>query len=289
MSRGTEPGGGGPEEVPEVRRPSPTEKGAERLHGFAASLADSAGQPWEGRHFDENPFGDDDGSAPPALLGALAAFRAGEVGAEAVVDALRGSRLLIPLIAERGEEGEEGETESGLLVDKTQELSIVTVAGPDGRNVLPVFSSVTAMRAWNPAARPVPADGRRVALAAASEETELVVLDPTSETEFVLRRPAVWAVARGEAWLPSDRDPEVARAFAASIGSELGVLDVRLVSGDPGARLAGEELVVRLTLASGLTREELDAILARLAQRWAGDDVIATRVDSLRVQLTASE
>lgn len=286
MSRGTEPGGGGPEEAPEVRRPSPTEKGAERLHGFAASLADSAGQPWEGRHFDENPFGDDDGSAPPALLGALAAFRAGEVGAEAVVDALRGSRLLIPLIAELGEEGE---TEAGLLVDKTQELSIVTVAGPDGRNVLPVFSSVTAMRAWNPAARPVPADGRRVALAAASEETELVVLDPTSETEFVLRRPAVWAVARGEAWLPSDRDPEVARAFAASIGSELGVLDVRLVSGDPGARLAGEELVVRLTLASGLTREELDAILARLAQRWAGDDVIATRVDSLRVQLTASE
>ncbi|WP_349864364.1 SseB family protein [Leifsonia sp. WHRI 6310E] len=264
----------------------PTEKGADRLKHFAASLGDSAGQPWEGREFDDNPFGDDDGTAPPALLGALAAFRAGEVGPEAVVDALRASRLLIPLVAELGDEGT---TEAGLTVDKSQELSIVTVSGPDGRSVLPVFSSVTAMQTWNPAARPVPADGRRVALAAASEETEIVVLDPTSETEFVLRRPAVWAVARGERWLPSDRDPEVFAAFDASIATELGVHAVRLAAGDPGHRFAGEELVVQLALASGLTREELDAILARLAQRWAADDVIATRVDSLRVQLVAAD
>ena len=264
----------------------PSEEGAARLAGFAASLADSAGQPWEGREFDDNPFGDDDGSAPPALLGALAAFRAGEVGAEAVVDALRSARLLIPLVAELGDEGE---SDAGLRVDKTQELSIVTVAGPDGRTVQPVFSSVTAMTAWNPAARPVPADGRRAALAAASEGTELIVLDPTSETEFVLRRPAVWAVAQGTPWLPSDRDPDVGEAFRASIASELGVHDITLLSGDPQSRLAGEELVVRLALAAGLTREELDAILARLAQRWAADDVIATRVDSLRVQLAASQ
>ncbi|WP_285116267.1 SseB family protein [Leifsonia sp. fls2-241-R2A-40a] len=267
-------------------RPAPSEEGAARLAGFAASLADSAGQPWEGRQFDDNPFGEDDGTAPPALLGALAAFRAGEVGAEAVVDALRDARLLIPLVAELGEEGE---NDAGMLVDKTQELSIVRVAGPDGRTVQPVFSSVTALQAWNPAARPVPAQGRRAALAAAAEGTELIVLDPTSETEFVLRRPAVWAIAQGTTWVPSDRDPEVVEAFRASIGSELGVHDVALVAGDPGSRLAGEELVVRLSLASGLTREELDAILARLAQRWANDDLIATRVDSLRVQLVASD
>ncbi|MBW8872325.1 MAG: SseB family protein [Leifsonia sp.] len=263
----------------------PSDEGAARLAGFAASLADSAGQPWEGRAFDDNPFGDDDGSAPPALLGALAAFRAGEAGPERVVDALRESRLLIPLIAELGEEGE---NDAGMLVDKTQELSIVRVAGPDGRTVQPVFSSVTAMQAWNPAARPVPAQGRRAALAAAAEGTELIVLDPTSETEFVLRRPAVWAVAQGTPWLPSDRDPLVGEAFRASIAPELGVHEVHLVAGDPASRLAGEELVVRLSLAAGLTREELDAILARLAQRWANDDVIATRVDSLRVQLVAS-
>ena len=264
----------------------PSDTGAARLAGFAASLADSAGQPWEGREFDDNPFGGDDGTAPPTLLGALAAFRAGEAGPEAVVDALRDARLLIPLVAELGEEGA---NDAGVLVDKTQELSIVTVAGPDGRTVQPVFSSVTAMQAWNPAARPVPADARRTALAAAAEGTELIVLDPTSETEFVLRRPAVWAIAQGAPWLPSHRDSAVAEAFRASIAPELGVHDVELLSGDPLSRLAGEELVVRLALAAGLTRDELDAILARLAQRWASDDVIATRVDSLRVQLVASE
>lgn len=263
----------------------PSEEGAARLAGFAASLADSAGQPWQGREFDDNPFGEDDGSAPPALLGALAAFRAGETGAETVVDALRDVRLLVPLMAELGDEGR---TDAGMRVDKTQELSIVTVAGPDGRTVQPVFSSVTALQTWNPSARPVPVDSRRAALAAAAEGSELIVLDPTSETEFVLRRPAVWAIAQGTPWLPSDRDAEVASAFGASIASELGVHEVTLLPGDPGSRLAGEELVVRLSLAAGLTREELDAILSRLAQRWAADDVIATRVDSLRVQLVAS-
>ncbi|ODA89722.1 hypothetical protein ATY41_04440 [Leifsonia xyli subsp. xyli] len=254
------------------------------MAGFAAVLADSAGQPWEGREFGDNPYGGDDGAAPAALLGALAAFRAGEVGAEAVVEAVRTSRVLIPLVAERGEEGESG---AGLVVDKTQELSIVTVAGPDGRTVLPVFSSVTAMHTWNPAARPVPAAGPRAALAAASAETEVVVLDPASETEFVLRRPAVWALAQGRPWLPSHRDPAVVEAFRTSIGSELGVLDVRLTSGDPDHRLRGEELLVRLELTGGLTEKELDVLLARLAQRWAADEAIATRVDSLRVQLTS--
>ena len=45
---------------------------------------------------------------------------------------------------------------------------------------------------------------------------------------------------------------------------------------------------MRLELVDGLTRELLDATLARLAQRWAANDVIATRVDSLPVQLVRS-
>ncbi|MFF1573273.1 SseB family protein [Leifsonia sp. NPDC058292] len=266
----------------------PSDEGAARLSGFAAQLAaaDSAGQPWAGREFDENSFENDDGSAPQQLLDALSAFRSGEAGPEVVVDAVRESRLLIPLVAQLGEIGVNAH---GHTVDKSQELAIVTVAGPDGRTVLPVFSSVDAMRRWNPLARPVPADGARVALAAAGEDTELVVLDPTSETEFVIRRPALWAIAQAQPWVPSHRDPEVFRAFVGSIGSELGVHDVALLPGDPESRLAAEELVVRLELARGLTRDELDAVLGRLAQRWAADDVIATRVDSLRVQLVATE
>ncbi|MDQ1575756.1 MAG: hypothetical protein QOH55_906 [Microbacteriaceae bacterium] len=251
-----------------------------------SQAADSAGQPWEGRHFDANAFAGDDGSASEALITALGSFHRREADASVVVDALREARLLIPLVAHLGEAGE---NEHGQLVDKSQELSIVTVEGPDGRNVLPVFSSVAAMQAWDPAARPVPADGARVALAAASEETDLVVLDATSETEFVVRRPALWAIAQSQSWVPSHLDPEVFRAFAESISSELAVQDVQLIAGDPDARLVGPELIVSLELAEGLTQEELDAVLARLAHRWAASDTIAVRVDSLRVKLIASD
>jgi hypothetical protein len=251
---------------------------------------DSAGQPWAGRSIEHTEFDDDDGLAPPALLEALGRFRAREVGEEGVVDAIRSARLLIPLVTALGAgDGADAEPGAhGLRVDKTQELSIITVAGPDGRAVLPVFSSAAVMRVWNAEARPVPADAVRVALAAAQENTDLVVLDPTADTEFVVRRPALWAIAQDTAWTPSYASRQVAAAFEESITSELAALSVSLTAGDPQSRLAGPELVVRLELADGLSRADLDATLARLAARWAANDVIATGVDSLRVQLVAS-
>lgn len=252
-----------------------------------AATADSAGVPWAGRSFESNPHAADDGSAPEALVAALRRFRAGDGGQGDVVAAFAHSRLLIPLLAELGDGGSDTGAH-GLAVDKSQELSIVTVEGPDGRRVLPVFASVGAMSRWNPDARPVPADGVRVALAAADDGTDLVVLDPGSETEFVLRRPAVWAVAQSLPWHPSFDSEEVRDAFERSIGTELSVLGVRLEAGDPDARLAGPELIVRLELVGGLTRAELDAVLQRLAARWAADDAIATLVDSLTVRLVTA-
>ncbi|WP_309129098.1 SseB family protein [Microbacterium sp.] len=246
-------------------------------------VGDSAGVPWEGRSFESNPHAADDGSADPALLSALLSFRAG-VGSQAeVVDAFRDARVLVPLVAEKGEEGV-GPT--GLKVDKTQELSIVTVAAPDGRRVQPVFSSVETMARWDATARPIPVEAKRVALSASSEQTDLIVLDPASDTEFVLRRPAVWAIAQGQRWEPSFLSPEVFTALQQSVAHELAVIDVSVGAGDPDARMRGPELIVTLELADGLERETLDAVLARLAQRWAADDRIAVLVDSLTVKLT---
>jgi len=246
---------------------------------------DSAGVPWEGRQFQQNPHAGDDGSADPALLAALRRFRSGEGSQVEVIDALRPARVLIPLIAEKGEEGVAA---SGLAVDKTQELSIVTVAAPDGRRVQPIFSSVQAMAKWDPAARPIPVEAVRAALAASADDTDLMVLDPTSDTEFIVRRPAVWAIAQGIAWEPSFLSPEVFAGLQASVASELAVIDLAVLPGDPDARLRGPELVVVLELIDGLEREALDAVLARLAQRWAADDRIAVLVDSLTVKLRRS-
>lgn len=246
------------------------------------SAGDSAGVPWEGRRFEQNPHSTDDGSADPGLLSALIGFRAGTATQADVVDALRSARVLIPLIAEKGDMGV---APNGLSVDKTQELSIVTVAAPDGRRVQPVFSSVQAMARWDAQARPIPVDAVRAALAASSDDTDLIVLDPTSETEFVVRRPAVWAIAQAQEWEPSFTSPDVFLALQESVGHELAVIDVSVAPGDPDARLRGPELIVILQLIDGLEREVLDAVLARLAQRWASDDRIAVLVDSLTVKL----
>ncbi|MGV8883962.1 MAG: SseB family protein [Microbacteriaceae bacterium] len=246
------------------------------------SRADSAGTPWEGRHFEPNHNADDDGSAPEALIEALRRFRAGEIGESDVIVVVRESRFLIPLLAHLGESGL---NDAGQLIDKTQELSIVTVIAPDGRRVLPVFTSVASMARWDSSARPVPADAVRIALAAASEQTDLVIIDPTSETEFVIRRPAVWSIAQSLQWTPCYLDETVLDAFVDAAAGEPALRSVALASGDPAARLAGPELVVQLALADGLTRPDLDALLARLQERWATSEVIATRVDSMRVQL----
>ena len=157
-------------------------------------FADSAGVPWEGRSFESNPFSNDDGSANPALIEALAEFSANPTDPGAVFQAFAASRLLIPLLADLGESGEGAH---GQTVDKSADLSIVTVQTPDGQTGLPVFSSVESMARWNKIARPVPSDAIRVALAAASEGNTRIVLDPGSETEFVFRRPSKpWRCSR---------------------------------------------------------------------------------------------
>ncbi|PPI73758.1 hypothetical protein C5E12_04130 [Rathayibacter rathayi] len=250
-----------------------------------AHLTDSAGTPWAGRHFEPSAAVEDDGSAPPALVAALESFTTGARGPDVVVDALRASRLLIPLIARLGEEAE---GIGGRRADKTQELAIVTVAGPDGRRVLPVFSDVNSMRRWDPAARPVPVDGRRASLAAVAEGTEVMVLDPASEGEFAVRRPALWAIAEGAEWRPSDTDPDVLAALRAGAEGESAVESLAVRAGDPAQRLTGPELVVVLSLHPGLDQEALSALIARLGDRWAAEDTVAQRVDSMTLQLAAA-
>lgn len=243
--------------------------------------ADSAGIPFEGRRFHENPASDDDGSAPERVIEAIRRLRAGELGIAEVVAALHTERLLVPLIAEAGDEGI---GPYGRKVDKTQELSIVTVAGPDGRAVLPAFTSVDAMRAWNPEARPIPIQASRIALAAAAEGTPLIVVDPGSATQTVVRGPAFRSLATGEDWTPAFDDLEVAAAFGDSVAGEDAVQAVGLAPGDPNALLAGAEVIVVLQLDPTLTAQSRGDLLARLQERWSADAVIAARVDSLAVR-----
>lgn len=246
------------------------------------TYSDSAGVPFDGRSFHANDAADDDGSADARLIETILRFRARELGLGEVVAALATARLLVPLVTDRGQAGIGA---YGQLVDKTQELALVTVAGPDGRAVLPVFSSVEAMRVWNPVARPIPVTAARAALAAASDGLGALVVDPGSPTELALRRTAFESLALGSRFLPCFLDERVLEAFLAATASEPTVRALQLAAGDPDARLTGPELIVQVTLDAGLDQEALDAVLSRLGDAWAASGVILDRVDSIALRV----
>lgn len=286
----------------------PSTGDAPRSTGVPASLvpggaADSAGFPWAGRTFDhhETAFAGDDGATPEELRIAVAKLREtaaslgnGERSIEDALDelaaahtaallALGGSRVLIPLLAEAGDLGL---TPEGKVVEKTQELSIVTIGGPDGRKVLPVFSSVDAMRTWNPEARPIPVPMPQAAVAAAQEQTDLIIVDPgTPEAELGVRRTQLEAVALLQEAPIAWHDQTVLAAFAESVAGEPRVDSIALVPADPQARLLAPELDVVLTLQAGLDQASLAEVIALVQQRWAASPVIAAGVDSLRLRV----
>lgn len=246
------------------------------------SLADSAGVPWEGRAFEANSFSNDDGSADATLTAALGSLRAGTGSVENVVAAFRSARLLVPLLAKLGE-SEVGA--HGQVIDKSAELAIVTVETPDQQNGLPVFSSVESMKTWNSAARPVPVDAVKAALAAAQEGNTRIILDAGSPTEFVIRRPAIAAVAQGLPWVHPVRDDRVRAAFAAATAGSPEILGFELHDIDAQSVLAAAEVQLELRLVPDLERDELDRVLQSLAKALAESHDIAEYVDSLRVKL----
>ena len=248
-------------------------------------LSDSAGVPWEGRELEENRFAGDEGSAPKEFVTAISGFRSGELGQSNVVDALRVSRLLVPLLAQLVE-SEIGA--NGLKVDKSAELSIVTVKAPDNQDALVVFSSIAAMQRWNPSARPVPTEAIRVCLAAASQLSTRVVIDPGSETEFVIRRPAIARIAQSLDWQPAELNPEVTGVVGQSVASETQVVDFELRSADPEAKLAGAELEVALKLVNGVSPADVRELLERVSKYWAESEEFALAVDSVSIKLLAS-
>jgi hypothetical protein len=252
---------------------------------------DSAGQSWSGRAFEPNAFAADDGSTPPAFALAISAFRAMDATDEnrasahaALIDAVRVSRFLIPLVAEAGDEGVNAD---GLRVDKTQELAIVRVKGPDGQTVLPIFSSVAAMSAWRSDARPVPADGRRAAVSALTDDCTWVVIDPTSDTELVVRHPALRAIAAEQPWVPVHVDDAVREAVAVVITSDARIHDFALATADADARGLGHDLIIRLQLEHGLSPDHVTQLLADFSGRLSDSELLAERVDSLLVQLVS--
>ncbi len=231
-----------------------------------------------------SPFAGDDGACDPALAAVLARYATDDATLADVVAALAPTRVLVPVLAELEvadvvvHEGQEH------TVDKEASAGIVALRAPDGRTAMPVFTSVAALAAWHPDARPVPSGVGRAALSAVGEGWEVVVVDPGGPVTAVLPRPAVWALARGEAWHPAVTAGVVADDVAAAVRAAVtGVAGVVAATADPGRRA---EVAVVLALVDGLDRARLDAVLAEVNARLAADETVAARVDSVELRLT---
>lgn len=230
--------------------------------------ADSAGVPWAGRTLPYGGFEGDDGSRPAALEAAL-------LGSDdrALVEALRGTRVLVPVTAVAADVGE---GVAGLAADKETDMAVVLLDNPDGRTALPVFSSMADLAAFDGSMRPVPVTAERAAEAAIAEQAHLVVLDCASEHAVEVRPSMLWALVQRQPWVPAHEDPFVADAVTVAAA---GVPEVR----DSGvaARQEGGELVVELALVPGLTQAELEEAVQRVGERLAADGELRARVDAL--------
>lgn len=241
--------------------------------------ADSYGIPWHGRSLTPQPFAGDTGEADPALIAVLAALAGGHAREVEVIAALRGVRLLTPVVAAIGDGHPLPDHVRG---DAGAEMSIPLLAGPGGRRALPAFTGVASVAVWDPAARPVPVEAERAALSAVDEGCEAMVLDPGSPHAFVVRRPPLWALAQGRAWVPPADDAELRDAVRAGLAPVAAVRAVRL---EPGR---GSELAVVVELPAGLTAEELQAVLAQVTERLGAVPLLAERAESIEVRPTAA-
>ncbi|MER2138163.1 MAG: SseB family protein, partial [Arthrobacter sp.] len=204
------------------------------------------------------------------------------------------ARVYVAIVATLGEEAE---SEHGLTADKEADLALVTLTAPDGRKALPVFSSVEALSHWHPEARPVAVYAPRAALSAVSEEAQLLVIDPGSDVTFVVRRPAMWALAQQRTWVPSYEDASLAGIVTDAAAQESAIRQVRLSAGGGVASRtaegtlvsgggAGPELRIILQLAPGLEAAGVKSLAAALQQRLASHPVFVERVDSLELKIT---
>jgi hypothetical protein len=144
-------------------------------------------------------FAGDDGAADPVLAAVLDAYGSGAGDDDSVMSAVAAARLIVPVTAVPAETGGRAD---GRVGDGTVEMALPVMIGTDGRRALPAFTSVAALAAWDPRARPVPMPCRRAALGALTEDCAFLVVDPSGPVTWVADRAQVERLAGGSLEAP---------------------------------------------------------------------------------------
>ncbi|MFG1807083.1 SseB family protein [Streptomyces sp. NPDC049040] len=214
------------------------------------------------KNIPDSGYADDDGSAAPALTGALAAWAADRGREDAVIEALHTARLLVPVVAVLGE-AETGE--DGLRRDKSSDMAVPTIQAPDGRRALPAFTSTAALARWRQDARPVAVPLHQALRALAQEGADTLLIDLAGPVPYELTGSALRAAALGPGRGEPMEDPDVRAALRAAVAAEPGVVRAHLTPGKDSDGTLG------LVLAPGADAERTGRALAAAL---AADDTL---------------
>ncbi|MFI2643618.1 SseB family protein [Streptomyces sp. NPDC018610] len=227
-------------------------------------------------------FSDDDGSADPRLSAALAAWAEDRTAVDPVLQALKGARLLVPVVAVLGEVEEASQEEreapwkggggsrgGGLRREKTSDMAVPTLKAGD-RTALPAFTSTGSLARWDPAARPVAVPLHQALQAAAHERADTVVLDMAGPVPFELTGSALLALAEGRTTADPLADPAVVAAVREAVAAEPAVLRAHLGPGRADGTLA-------LVLDPAAAPDPAEAARA-VAGRLAASDTLRARL-----------
>ncbi|MFE9858270.1 SseB family protein [Streptomyces sp. NPDC005780] len=209
-------------------------------------------------------YSDDDGTADPALTAALAAWAEDRKAVGPVLEALKGARLLVPVVAVLGEVEED---EKGLRREKTSDMAVPTLQAGD-RRALPAFTSTASLARWDPQARPVAVPLHQALQAAAHEKADTVVLDLAGPVAFELAGSALRALAEGRTSADPLDDPAVTAAVRDAVAAEPAVLRAHLGPGRADGTLA-------LVLAADADPAEA---AGRVARSLAANEVLRARL-----------
>jgi hypothetical protein len=226
-----------------------------------------------GRSIPQPEFPADDGSAAPELETALRAYAEGRGGEHAVLAALNGARLLVPVVAVLTED----ETVDGLRREKESEMALPTLVGDDGRRGVLAFTSTETLARWRPDARPVAVRAGEACRAALDEPADAVVIDVAGPVPYAIEGARLRVMAEGGAITAPHDDPHVLAAVHAAVhaaaGGRAGVTagvtpGVTAIQIGPGAEAA---LTVRLRLADDADEQAvLRTAAARLSEHLRG-------------------
>ncbi|MFF0475650.1 SseB family protein [Streptomyces sp. NPDC004284] len=210
-------------------------------------------------------FSEDDGTADPRLAAALAAWAEDRTAHGPVLEALRGARLLVPVVAVLGEV--EIDPETGLKQEKTSDMAVPTLTAGD-RRALPAFTSIASLALWDPEARPVAVPTHQALAALVHEKADTLVLDMSGPVPYQVTGSALLALAEGRSSTDPLDDPAVRDAVRAAVAAEPAVLRAHLGPGTADGTLA-------LVLDADASPAEA---AQRVARALAADETLRARL-----------